>query len=89
MKALLATYDAESDVMYVSLGSPVPAYGVNKEGLLLLYAYDSDAICGVTVEGFKARNRLNLTKKLSLRLNVSVDLVNFQVNLALSSKGLA
>ena len=47
------SYDTKGDVMYLSLGPPVPASSESRSrGILLRYNDVSDAPCGVTVLSF-------------------------------------
>jgi uncharacterized protein YuzE len=49
-------YDQEADVLYLSLGEPQPAVGVDiGEGLVLRYSEIQSAIVGLTVIGLKSR----------------------------------
>src|ERR1700722_9573515 len=52
-----ASYDADGDILYVSLGAPVPADSESRpRGILLRYRSSDDVPCGVTVLSF-AENR--------------------------------
>ncbi|MBD3293700.1 MAG: DUF2283 domain-containing protein [Armatimonadia bacterium] len=47
-------YDSVSDVLYISFGEPVPAYGEHlDEDILLRFSPDDDQIVGLTVIGFR------------------------------------
>lgn len=47
-------YDERSDVLYISFGEPVPAYGERlDENLLLRRSPQDDAIVGLTVLAFR------------------------------------
>lgn len=49
-------YDEEGDVLYVSIGDPRPALGVDiGEGLVLRYDQDRNELAGITVVGLRAR----------------------------------
>lgn len=54
MTALSADYDERADMLYLSLGEPRPAVGeVDDKGLILRFALDDAAHCGVTVPWFR------------------------------------
>jgi uncharacterized protein YuzE len=49
-------YDEEADVLYVSVGEPQPALGVDiGEGVILRYDEKKSEVVGLTVIGVKAR----------------------------------
>jgi len=49
-------YDEEADVLYVSVGDPQPALGVDiGEGVILRYDEKKSEVVGLTVIGVKAR----------------------------------
>lgn len=69
-----AEYDDFSDVLYVH-DSPKRAYGdETPDGLLVRYAYDSGAVCGVTVFDFGqlwGRREAELACRIAALLSVS------------------
>jgi hypothetical protein len=63
---LTSHFDTEGDILYLSLGNPVPSYGEEKpEGLVYRWAYSDDRPCGVTVVGFRAHQWGARARKLS------------------------
>jgi uncharacterized protein YuzE len=49
-------YDEEADVLYLSVGEPQPAVGVNiGEGVVLRYSEARKQLVGVTLFGLRAR----------------------------------
>jgi len=45
-------FDTESDVLYLSLGEPVPSYSEERpEGIVLRWAYADNGPSGVTIVG--------------------------------------
>ena len=47
---IVADYDKNSDVLYVALDKPCPAYSSEQsDGLLFRFSYGADKPCGVTV----------------------------------------
>jgi uncharacterized protein YuzE len=49
-------YDAEADVLYVSIGAPRPAVGEDiGEGVVLRYDRDAKEMIGLTVVGLRQR----------------------------------
>jgi hypothetical protein len=49
-------YDLEADVLYLSLGDPRPAVGVDiGDGLIARYDEDDKALVGLTLIGIKQR----------------------------------
>jgi hypothetical protein len=50
---LTASFDSDEDVLYVSLGAPVPSFCDEDDfGILYRYAYRGEKPSGVTVIGF-------------------------------------
>jgi hypothetical protein len=55
---VVARFDTESDVLYISLGEPVESYSEEQpKGLLFRKAYASDKPSGVTAIDFRAHWR--------------------------------
>ena len=55
-------YDAEADVLYLSIGEPQPALGVDiGEGVILRYDEAHNEVVGLTLIGLRSRllSRLN------------------------------
>lgn len=49
-------YDAESDVLYVSVGEPRPATGVDLgEGTIARYDEQNNELVGITLVGLRSR----------------------------------
>jgi uncharacterized protein YuzE len=49
-------YDEEADVLYLSVGEPHPAVGIDiGEGLIVRFDEDRQAVVGLTVIGLRAR----------------------------------
>ena len=52
------TYDEDADVLYLSVGEPRPAIGVDiGDGIVLRYDEAQNAVVGLTVIGLKDRLR--------------------------------
>ncbi|MGD9497245.1 MAG: DUF2283 domain-containing protein [Armatimonadota bacterium] len=55
-RALNSDHDPDADVLYLSFGEPVPAYGEHlDEDIVLRHACDDDRIVGITAIGFSQR----------------------------------
>lgn len=49
-------YDEEADVLYLSVGEPRPAVGVDiGEGVIARYSEEHNEVVGVTLVGLRAR----------------------------------
>ena len=49
-------YDEEADVLYLSIGEPRPAEGIDiGEGVILRYDQDRSEVVGLTLVGLRAR----------------------------------
>jgi len=54
-------YDEEADVLYLSIGEPKPAVGVDiGEGIVVRYDETEKQIVGITLSGLRARVLKNL-----------------------------
>jgi len=54
-------YDEEADVLYLSIGEPKPAVGVDiGEGIVVRYDETEKQIIGITLTGLRARVLKNL-----------------------------
>jgi len=57
-------YDEEADVLYISIGEPRKALGVDiGEGAIMRYIEKTGEVVGVTLLGVKERLLLNLRKQ--------------------------
>ena len=64
-------HDDISDILYISFGEPVPAYGEHlDEDVVLRYAPEDDELVGITVIGFKEMGGID---ELLRRLNDLVE----------------
>ena len=60
-------YDAESDVLYLSMGAPRPGHGrETPEGHVLLFDQDTDEFCGVTLISVAELMRLHGALKITM-----------------------
>ncbi len=49
-------YDEEADVLYLSIGKPKPAEGIDiGDGLILRFDHSNSEVVGLTVVGLRAR----------------------------------
>lgn len=56
-------YDEEADVLYISIGKPKKALGVDiGEGAILRYIEDTGEVVGLTLIGIKERLLMSLKK---------------------------
>jgi uncharacterized protein YuzE len=54
-------YDEEADVLYLSIGKPTKALGVDiGEGVIVRYAEDKEEVVGLTIIGVKERLLSNI-----------------------------
>ena len=59
------SYDEGADVLYISLGEPRPALGVDVgDGLIVLYDEDTNEIVGVTIIGLRKRAEDELSQPM-------------------------
>jgi uncharacterized protein YuzE len=63
-------YDEISDILYISFGEPVPAYGEHLDDDIVLRYTPDDELVGITVIGFKEMGGVD---ELLQRLNSLVD----------------
>ena len=64
-ESLDGSYDEEADVLYISIGAPKPALGVDVgDGLIVLYDEDTNEIVGVTIIGLRARAEDELSQPM-------------------------
>ena len=59
-------YDEDADVLYLSIGKPRPAVGMDiGEGIILRYDEANKELAGITLIGLKSRLLKNLVDKSS------------------------
>jgi uncharacterized protein YuzE len=62
--AITWDYDEDADVLYLSLGEPQPAVGVDiGEGIIVRYAETRQEVVGLTVLGLRARRLKGLKEE--------------------------
>ena len=56
-------YDEEADVLYISVGRPRPAVGLDiGEGVVVRYDQKKQEVVGLSILGFRARTLQSLTQ---------------------------
>ena len=61
--SITGTYDEDADVLYLSLGEPRPAVGVDVgDGLVLRYDEARNEVTGLTIVGLRQRLRRELNE---------------------------
>ena len=64
-ESLDGSYDEEADVLYISIGPPKPALGIDVgDGLIVGYDEDTNEIVGVTIIGIRARAEDELSQPM-------------------------
>ncbi len=57
-------YDEEADVLYISVGKPRPAIGLDiGEGVIVRYDQKKQEVVGLSILGFRARTLQSLSSK--------------------------
>jgi hypothetical protein len=65
--SVVARFDTEADVLYISRGEPAAGYGEERaEGILLRWTYSNQQPSGVTVIGYRAHWRLRVRELAEL-----------------------
>ncbi|MGB9867361.1 MAG: hypothetical protein ACPLPR_05565 [Bacillota bacterium] len=60
-------YDKQADVLYISVGEPVPSVSVEDdevEGLHLRYSIDSEELSGATIVWYSHQDKAQIRKRL-------------------------
>lgn len=65
-------YDRESDILYLSIGDPVPSYVEEiSDNFLVRYSFETDEITGITIIDFSTLSNfdeiINLLPKINIR----------------------
>lgn len=71
MQTEIINYDAENDILYVSIGKPVPSVSEEKEeGIIIRRSIKENKISGVTILDYKLRKqkkeKINVPKEINL-----------------------
>lgn len=70
VNSLAVNYDRDHDVLYISIGEPVPSYVDDDfDGVLIRRSYQDDVYSGVTILDFSSRD----TEKLKLMIPFMLD----------------
>lgn len=70
---LKLNYDNKFDILYISIGEPVPSYG-NEDipGLVVLKNIVTDELAGVTIFDFKKRVNNNTINDLDMPIEIDI-----------------
>ena len=64
-ESLDGSYDEEADVLYISIGPPKPALGVDVgDGLIVRYIEETNEIVGVTIIGLREKAEDELSQPM-------------------------
>lgn len=70
-KKLNIGYDQDHDVLYVSIGDPVPSYcDEDIEGVLFRKSISTNTLSGITIMGFAKKTKQQLIRILPTEINV-------------------
>ncbi|MGB9858833.1 MAG: DUF2283 domain-containing protein [Moorellaceae bacterium] len=77
MPELVLNYDKEHDVLYISLGEPVPSYSEEDgaEGVLIRYSLATGEVSGATILDYSKRDKKELLKLLPFPVVLPADRV--------------
>lgn len=79
-------YDEEADVLYISIGEPEKAVGLDVgEGLILRYREETGEVVGLTIMGVKERSLAAIAEKKVRTLGAPIHLPNWQSDPLISS----
>lgn len=57
-------YDEEADVLYIGIGEPVEALGLDVgEGVIVRYREDTAEVVGITIIGVKQRSLMAMARR--------------------------
>ena len=63
-EALNWEYDEEADVLYISVGKPRPAVGVDiGEGVIVRHDEEKNEVTGITILAFRTRTLQGMARK--------------------------
>lgn len=64
-------YDQDHDILYVTIGAPVPSYcDEDNEGVLFRKSTNSHKLSGVTIMDFSKKTELQLQRILPIEIDV-------------------
>jgi uncharacterized protein YuzE len=74
-------YDSKFDILYISIGNPVPSYGEEKTpGLVVLKNIETDEITGITIFDFMRRVKDNTMKDLEIPIEIDINKISQNIN---------
>lgn len=64
-------YDRKHDVLYISVGDPVPSYSdeTGLKGLYIRRAIDTEKLTGVTIMDYSKRSKKSIAKHIPFRFD--------------------
>lgn len=71
MQNMIVNYDSRNDILYVSIGTPVPSICEEKEeGIIIRKSIEKNQLSGVTILDYKYRKnhkmKINVPKEINL-----------------------
>lgn len=75
---LILNYDNKFDILYISIGNPVPSYGEEETpGLVILRDIKTNQLTGVTVFDYKKRVNTNTIKELNIPVEIDINSISY------------
>ena len=78
---LKVNYDSKFDILYISIGNPVPSYGDEQvPGLVILKNIKTDEITGVTIFDFMKKVKENTTDDLEIPIEIDIKKISQDIS---------
>lgn len=74
MQNVIINYDSKNDILYVSIGTPVPSISEEKEeGIIIRKNLENNKLSGVTILDYKYRKNNNI--KINVPKEINLDAI--------------
>ncbi|NMB07942.1 MAG: DUF2283 domain-containing protein [Tissierellia bacterium] len=78
---LKVNYDSKFDILYISIGNPVPSYGDEQvPGLVILKNIKTDEITGVTIFDFMKKVKENTMDDLEIPIEIDIKKISQDIS---------
>ncbi len=74
-------YDKKNDILYISLGEPLPSYGDEKyDGIVFRYSFIDERLTGFTILDFKKRLSEDYFSSIDFLVNLDFEKIEEHIN---------
>lgn len=79
---LKINYDKKFDILYISIGTPIPSYGDEEiPGLVVLKSIETGELTGITIFDFKKKVEDKTINEIKMPIEIDVESIGNNLNI--------